>query len=196
MADREDIRADEDTERRIRLPVKRDTLVKIVVIIGILGVGLIFFSSMVKSRNEGAEISISGNDLMQSIEEYRIDLTQELGNMVASIDGAGRTKLMVTIDGTVKNIYAADEDISGRQSRKSDDTDDQNSEKRTCIVIRRRDGSEEALTVGQTMPKVRGVLVVCEGGGDARVSAEIKSAIAAALNIPESHICVSRMGSG
>ena len=196
MADNDNIKADEEGERRLQLPLRRDTLVKIVVIIGILGVGLIFFSSMTKGQGEESENSISCTDQLQSIEEYRVNLTQELGNMVASIEGAGRTKLMVTMDGTIRSVYAADEDISGRQSKKSDDTDDQNSEKRTCIVIRRRDGSEEALTVSQTMPKVRGVLVVCEGGGNDKVSADIKSAIAAALNISESHICVSKMGSG
>lgn len=190
------IKADEEGERRLKLPIGRDAMVKIVVIIGILGVGLIFFSSMMKGQGDENESSPPVTDQMQSMEEYRVKLTQELGNMVASIEGAGRTKLMVTIDSTVRSVYAADEDISGRQSKKSDDTNDQNSEKRTCIVIRRKDGSEEALTVSQTMPKVRGVLVVCEGGGNDKVSAQIKSAIAAALNISESHICVSKMGSG
>ncbi|MBQ9460791.1 MAG: hypothetical protein IJU51_02575 [Clostridia bacterium] len=190
------IKTEEEGERRLKLPIGRDAMVKIVVIIGILGVGLIFFSSMMKGQGDENESSPPVTDQMQSMEEYRVKLTQELGNMVASIEGAGRTKLMVTIDSTVRSVYAADEDISGRQSKKSDDTDDQNSEKRTCIVIRRKDGSEEALTVSQTMPKVRGVLVVCEGGGNDKVSAQIKSAIAAALNISESHICVSKMGSG
>ena len=130
---------------------------------------------------------------LSELEEYRERLTQELGNMVSSIEGAGRTRLMVTLDGTVRSIYASDSDISARQSTKSTDSDEQNNEKNTCVLLRRKDGSEEALTVGQQLPKIRGVLVVCDGGDSQEVSEEIRSAVAAVLNISGSRICVSKM---
>ena len=195
MTDKDERLTEKQEEKGLKALGKKDNIIKIVVLVGILGIGLIFFSS-VSRKQQCSEGNNAASDNAQSIgvEEYRRQLTEELGSMVSSIEGAGRTKLLVTLDGTVRSVYAADEDISGRQSQKDSDKDEQNSEKRTCIVIRRRDGSEEALMIGQIMPRIRGVLVVCDGGDDADTAGRIKSAIASALNIPLTRICVSKMG--
>ena len=179
---------------------RKETLIRLIVIAGIIGIGLIFVSNLMKKQETPEKDSSvqSGISDAVNLAEYREALTNELGSMVASIEGAGRTKLMLTLDGTVRSIYASDEDISDRQSKKSggsDSTEDgQSSEKRSYIVTRRSDGSEQAVTVGQLMPKVRGVLVVCDGGGDESVRGRIVSAVCAAVNIPSSRVCVSKMG--
>ncbi len=194
MAEKTEAVTEKDTEKGQRFFWKKDNLVKLVVLIGILGIGLIFFSSLGRKQTAPEESSSLQSEMQLSeLEEYRERLTQELGNMVSSIEGAGRTRLMVTLDGTVRSIYASDSDISARQSTKSTDSDEQNNEKNTCVLLRRKDGSEEALTVGQQLPKIRGVLVVCDGGDSQEVSEEIRSAVAAVLNISGSRICVSKM---
>ena len=125
-----------------------------------------------------------------TVEEYRQGLCDELGNMLASIEGVGRTKIMLTIDGTVRNIYATDNDIQQRETS----SDKQSNEKQSCIVIRQNDGSEKALTIGQLMPKIKGVLVVCEGGDKEEVCIKVTEAVSAALDVTKSHICVSKLG--
>lgn len=62
------IKTEEEGERRLKLPIGRDAMVKIVVIIGILGVGLIFFSSMMKGQGDENESSPPVTDQMQSME--------------------------------------------------------------------------------------------------------------------------------
>ena len=110
--------------------------------------------------------------------------------MLASIEGVGKTKIMLTIDGTVRNIYATDNDIQQRETS----SDKQSNEKQSCIVIRQNDGSEKALTIGQLMPKIKGVLVVCEGGDKEEVCIKVVEAVSAALDVTKSHICVSKLG--
>ena len=42
------------------------------------------------------------------------------------------------------------------------------------------------------LPQIRGVAVLCEGGGDVRVAARITQLIGALLDIPSNRICVER----
>ncbi len=195
MADKEEEGVCGETKQGAAgLRLKKDTLLKLVIAAGIIGIGLIFVSSLFTDK-KGSEpdTAVLPDDTVQT-EEYREMLSEELGNMVASIEGAGRTKLMLTLEGTVKNIYASDSDIrrSGGTQSSGTVTD---SEKRSCIVVRTGSGTEQALSVGQTMPTVRGVLIVCEGGGNSEVAERIKKAAAAALNISDSRICVLKMSS-
>ena len=44
------------------------------------------------------------------------------------------------------------------------------------------------------MPKIKGVLVVCEGGDKEEVCIKVVEAVSAALDVTKSHICVSKLG--
>ncbi len=175
----------------------KEKLLKLIVWIGLAGVVLIFCSAMFQKPEKEdtfAEVSQSQTDDMA---EYRDNLCEELGNMLASIEGVGKTKIMLTLDGTVRNIYATDNDIQQRETSRKNSSDEnadkQSTEKQSCIVMRQKDGSEQALTVGQLMPKIKGVLVVCEGGADPEICSRITKAVSAALDVTSSHICVTKM---
>ncbi len=171
-----------------------------IVILGLVGIALIFISSYIRPPSDDSEETVEESNVSFSeLATYRDEISEELGNMLASMDGVGRTKVMVTIDGTSRNIYATDVDVNDREtSRKSgtdENADKQNTEKKSCIVIKQKDGSEKALTVGQLMPEIKGVLVICDGGDDESVCKNITKAVSAALNISESHICVTKLHS-
>lgn len=192
MSDMEAALPEEPKEGVFGLKFRKETLLKLVIAAGIAGIALIFISSVFTGQKKtAAETDVQPCETMQT-EEYREMLSEELGNMVASIEGAGRTKLMLTLDGTVKNIYASDRDIQHKGSSQSSG-DVLDNEKRSCIVIRSGSGTEQALIIGQTMPAVRGVLIVCEGGGSKEVAERIKTAVSAALNISASRVCVLKM---
>ncbi len=176
-----------------------DRVLAIIVILGLIGILLIFISTYIKPSSYGsrAETEESEELTADELEKYRSALSEELGNMLASMNGVGRTKVMITIGGTARNVYATDTDVNGREtSRKSGDDengDRQSNEKKTCIVIRQRDGSEKALSVGQLMPEIKGVLVVCDGGDDEDVRKRVTDAVKAALDIGDRHICVTKL---
>ena len=104
---------------------------------------------------------------------------------------------MVTIDGTARNIYATEEDYLKKENSRSADGDEstaaESSEKKNLIVVRQSDGSEQVLIIGRLVPAVKGVLVVCDGGGDEEICARVTRAVSSALNITSSHICVVNM---
>ena len=173
-----------------------DRIITLVVIAGVLGIALIYCSTVFRPQQQTvtAESSDEQSDELQS---YRNSLCEELGNMLASMDGVGRTKVMITLSGTERNIYATDTDYNDRETSRKDgnteNADKQNNEKRSCIVIRQKDGSEKALTVGRMMPQIMGVLVVCEGADNEGVAERVTKAVCAALNIGQTHVCVSKL---
>ena len=169
---------------------KKENILKITVIAGLAGIVLIFCSDFFGGREKEDTFAEVSESETYTVEEYRQGLCEELGNMLASIEGVGKTKIMLTIDGTVRNIYATDNDIQQRETS----SDKQSNEKQSCIVIRQNDGSEKALTIGQLMPKIKGVLVVCEGGDKEEVCIKVTEAVSAALDVTKSHICVSKLG--
>ncbi|MBQ3886695.1 MAG: hypothetical protein II735_01830 [Clostridia bacterium] len=170
----------------------KERFLKLIVIVGLAGIALIFLSSLLKPKEtaQTGDNLTAPEDALVNAESYREQLTRELGNMVASIEGAGRTKLMLTLDGTIRYLYAADSDI---QTNERGGGEQQNTEKKSYLVVRSRDGSEQALTIGQVMPNVKGVLVICEGGDNERVVNRIKEAVSAAVHLSVSHICVLKL---
>ncbi len=175
-----------------------DRSLSIILIIGVLGITLIFISTSFGNKGDNTpaeqEESTAASDVLS---DYKEELSGELGNMLASMEGVGRTKVMVTLSGTVKNVYATNTDINDRETSRRTEADEnadkQNTEKKNCILIKQKDGSEKALTVGQLLPEVKGVLVICDGGDSGETRKKIKEAVSAALNIPQSHICVNKL---
>ena len=65
---------------------------------------------------------------------------------------------------------------------------DRTQEQQTHVLL--DDGTALAQTV--CAPRVCGVAVVCEGGGDVRVAARITELVAALLDVPSNRICVEQ----
>ena len=94
------------------------------------------------------------------------------------IDGAGKSMVMLTLASDGEASYAADirsESAVGERTTES-------SYEKTYLIIDGANG-ETGLIQKTTAPEVRGVAVVCEGGGSAAVKREITETISAAAEI-------------
>ncbi|MBQ3133662.1 MAG: hypothetical protein IJC17_05275 [Clostridia bacterium] len=65
------------------------------------------------------------------------------------------------------------------------------------VMITLESGTEYVYTtptvlVTEVLPKVRGVVVVCDGGDNAAVCERVTEVITTALNIPERRVCVTK----
>ena len=89
---------------------------------------------------------------------------------------SGKTTVMITLESGEETIYALDT-LSG-----------QTQEQQTHVLL--DDGTALAQTV--CTPRVCGVAVVCEGGGDVRVAARITELVGALLDVPSNRICVEQ----
>lgn len=120
--------------------------------------------------------------------DYITQLENKLSSLISGIDGAGKTRVMLTLENSSEDVYAGDE-----QQKNSDSATGVNSEARfEYITIKAKDGSEQGLLITVIQPRVRGVAVVCEGGGSAIVESSIIGAVTAVLDVSAARVSVSQ----
>ena len=155
------------------------------VILGLAGMFLILISEMdFGADNDKKEIL---DDNFSTV-EYCDYLENKVEQIVRSIDGAGETRVMITLSETTEYIYATNDKSSRKSTDSSADTDSENE-----YVIIEKDNNDTGLLLKTIEPKVRGVAVVCEGGGNPQVQQQIYSAVGAVLSLSTSRISISKL---
>lgn len=164
---------------------------KWLIIIGFVGIGLIFLSSLFPSGNQNRK---SDQKEQQSLCDYEKQLEDKIEDTICKISGAGKCKVVITFDQGIEYIYAKEEKNTDDKSLTSKTDEYAEGSKKSgeneYIIIDTENG-EQALLITEKAPKVRGVVVVCEGGGNPSVAATVKRAVTVALDISESKVCVS-----
>lgn len=119
-------------------------------------------------------------------------LALELEEKLAIIRGAGKVRVMVTLESgpTIEVVKNTTVDQSTTTEKASDNStrETQSTNTRNDNVFY-RDGSAERPVVSRTSrPEIAGVLVVAEGARDARIRAQLLDATMVALKLPANRI--------
>lgn len=169
------------TVQKILEKIKRDKRIAVIVCIGLVGIILLTLSELMPQKSDAKQNKKSENvtDIRDSYEE---NIEKRLTSIVSSIDGAGRTEVMVTLASGDENVYAVKE--------KSSD----GSKEREYIVID-SDKNESGLLLKVIEPEIRGVAIVCEGADSAKIRQEIISSVSAVLGISTNRISIAKIKS-
>lgn len=159
--------------------------------VGVLGVALLILSEFIPSGEKKAEKKESVT-AAQSQETYAEDIEKRLTEIVSSIDGAGKTRVMVTLESGAEQVYAKNERIKSDTSGGTALEKENFSDEKEYVLIE-TDGNEGGMIIKLIQPKIRGVAVVCEGGGSDAVRQEITQAITAVLDISASRVYITKM---
>jgi len=158
---------------------KKNLYILLAVGIVILISGNILGSS--KNKSENIKINETENFNIQNDEK-------RLEEILSYVDGAGKTKVMITYDTGAEKVIVQNSKIS---KTSSGDKMRSGGEKETVDLSEEREtvmngsGSSQTPFVSKEItPKVRGVLVVAEGADDSKVKFELTNAVAAVLNVP------------
>lgn len=157
--------------------------VRLLLIAGAIGVGLILLSEILPEK--AAEPTAAS----KATEDYVAELEERLRTVVGSIDGVGHCRVMITVENGVEYVYASEQKAGSDYSTEGDrlsQTDDSES----SVILVETDSGYEGLLVTELQPTVKGVLVVCEGGGDAAVQTRVTEAVTAVLHITAKRVCV------
>ena len=173
-----------DVFKRIGDFIKSKKGVRLLLVLGALGVGMIVLSEMFPK-----EKNVATTTPKLTAEEYTAALEERLTAMVERIEGVGRCRVMITLENGVKYVYAGEEK-AGRDHKTQGDTESQADDSETSVILVQTDGGYEGLLVTELQPTVKGVVVVCEGGGDAAVQTRVKEALTAVLNVTDRRVCV------
>ena len=161
----------------------------------ILGIGagllLIFLSSFGKQ----ADSIPAGNPARENIPtlsdalEYISRLEDRLAEIISGIGGVSDVRVLITAEGSSEFVYAARQSVKENESRTSNGVISRESQE-DLILARDAGRGEHPIFVMENMPRIRGVAVVCKGGGSAEIKLEIISLVSAALGIPTNRIFV------
>ncbi len=165
--------------------IKHDKKMVLLLILGFSVIFMICFSELSEKDNEIHTDDASSD---YSSAQYCQYLEKKVAEIVQSIDGAGETKVMITLAETTEYIYATNDREIRKNSQSSDDSTFEND-----YVIIDSNNNDSGLLIKTIEPKVRGVAVVCEGGGNSSVQQQIYSAVSAVLNVSTSRISISKL---
>ncbi len=157
---------------RLKELVQKENRARLAVLLGAVAMLLLLLSELFTPSEKPAAASAAPTDESA----YRQQLEQQLSDLIAQVEGAGRTTVMITLESGEETIYALDT-LSG-----------QTQQQQTHVLL--DDGTALAQTV--CTPRVCGVAVVCEGGGDVRVAVRITELVGALLDVPSNRICVEQ----
>lgn len=129
---------------------------------------------------------------------YVQELERELEELLQCMEGAGRVKVMITLQSTGEEIVEKDRPASRSSVTEQDaaggsrSTNDMNSEE-TTVFITDADGRQIPYVRKKLQPAVAGVAVLAEGGGREQVRRNISEAIQALFGIDANKIKIAKM---
>ena len=143
---------------------------RLICLILIIGVVLMAVASVDKNKKADVQPTAA----VTSVEDEE---EKRLANILSQIDGAGEVSVMITYYSSSEKNIAYETKVSSREKEESED-------KKAVMT----DG--EPMVVKEVYPKVRGVIVTADGGGNSAVRSAISEAVTASLDVPAHRICI------
>lgn len=159
--------------------------------LGLCGIVLIALSSLLPSGTKSAAETAQAGSGTADTESYRQALEKSIRTLVAGITGDQNATVVITLESGIRYTYADTTSSGASGSSGTDSEETSSNSSRSCITVKTADGGEQALLVTETMPEVRGVAVVCAGGGDEQTAETIRSAVTAALGVTSGRVYIA-----
>lgn len=161
---------------------KNPKTIKIVVFCGIIIIALIYLFDFFTPKND---IKSDDQTTFQA-EEYKTALEKQLTSNLQNISGVGKVKVMITLESNREVIYENQKEYD----KSLDENGEKYSEKKNTVIVD-SGNSDNGLIKRINEPEIRGVLVVCDGGGNASVKAKVSEAVEKLFKISSARVCVT-----
>lgn len=157
------------------VPITQKKKTLLLLLLALLGILLMLLSRCGEDK-AGAQTQNEPSALDPAL--YAEQIEEKVEALCNKIDGVSSAHAVVTLKGGYRAIYATDAQY-GSSVNKSE------------TVLIGSGSSEKALLIGYENPEIAGIGIVCSGGDDAYVRAEIISMISAAFDLGSNKIFVS-----
>ncbi len=148
---------------------------------GLIGIIFILFSEAFPEKEAD---SVAKEIFVTDISEREKILESRIGEAVSKIKGAGKTYVTITFESSEEKFYAKNFSDSIRENEK---------EKEEEIVVIDGKNGEEPIYLKTDEPKIRGVLIICEGGANPLIKEKIIEGVCALLDISSNKVSVAEM---
>lgn len=140
-------------------------------IIFIVGIIILLFGNTVLERGQSAPEQSEEPHFEEAADEERLEA------VLSQIKGVGSAKVMITYENSGTSNYLSDVTY-----------ENQNETKRNTKKVVMTSGSP--VVYEKTLPKVMGVIVVCDGAGDSYVKSNVVKAVCAVTGVYEHKVGV------
>lgn len=132
------------------------------------------------SGNSGTNDNSTSLSIMSST-EYIQKTEEKLSTLISQIKGAGKTKVMITVESGTEIVYAKTETIK----KVGNDTTTT-----STLILIDNNGTETPIVVMEILPKIKGVVIVSEGAKDVQIKLNIINAAQTLLTLDVNKIQV------
>jgi len=153
-----------------------------IVLVGCIGILMISVSEL--TANDNSEYTERKDQYAFLAEEQTLMLETKLEEKISEISGAGKTSVMITADSSKEYFYAENHSENSEETEKSIE--------REFVVIEGENG-DEPIVLKIKESKIRGVLVICEGGDNPVIKEKIIEAVCALLDVSSNSVSVAKM---
>ncbi|MEZ3420353.1 MAG: hypothetical protein K1V95_00205 [Eubacterium sp.] len=158
---------------------KKKSKTKLLVAVGIIGILLILLSE-ISFPTAKKDTEVTKNDYTS----YAEQLDEKLTDIISSMEGVGKCRVMITLRSTSESIYA-----KNTENSQSTGSSSQNSE----YVIYDGGNGDSPILLQENFPDIEGVAIVCSGGDNIAVREKIIQCVSALFNISSNRISVSKL---
>ena len=159
-------------------PMKLGIVVTAGVLLLILTYGDFFGGGGGKKEEPKAK---TGEERNVSDEQYRKDMENRVKELLKRVEGVGNTEVMITLSASKEKVALKDNETDERKSQEA------------SVIVNDSDRNSAPFIIQEKEPIPEGILVVCEGGGNAKLSTEIINAIQVLFNVEAHKIKVMKM---
>lgn len=176
-----------------------DKKVRLITIIGVVGILLIFLSQFLGNGDSGKKQQ-SNSEKTFSAEEYAARLEERLGTLIAQIDGAGKAEVMITLknSGEIRYLKEISTESDNSQSMEENGKTSASyhlNRSEEYLVLDGADG-RQVLEETRLEPEIQGIVVICEGGGSPITQEKILDAVSKLFGISSARVHVSKLADG
>lgn len=166
-------------KERLKNLLKDKRFVRIALLLGMGGIGLIYLSSWSlpepgAQQPEQAAETCAG-DCQRQLEE-------DLRRVVRAVTGEDSPEVMITLENAGTAVYAQDR----RQSRQENGGEEETSH----VILEDKEGAQQGLALSQEQPLVKGAVIVSRGAGDPAIREKLVNAACTVLGISSARVCV------
>ena len=121
--------------------------------------------------------------------KYDKEMEKRLTTILSQIEGVGRVEVVLTLKQGEENHFLRD------QSKQTDSKDGIRSENisEKTVLISKGSSYDEPMIIRTDYPLFQGALIVCDGGGDAKIKLQLIQAVTALTNLGSHNITILKM---
>ena len=163
--------------------IRQDKKLMFIFILGFIGVLMLVFMNSYSKKESAKNITeAETTSIVGSTYDMEKLLEKKLEDVISEINGAGKTKAVVSVSSSGEYVYA--------KNVKKENDNDSVSEDSEIVIYESQNGTDAGLVISIRSPDIIGVAIICEGGESSVVKAEITKLVTSLFGIGSDRVYV------